>query len=372
MNKTCQHFPTCSGCSMDLSEPVPPVWKEVLAFFNERQLAIDLFAGPPKHWRCRSKLAVRGSSQDPQIGLFKERSHDVVSIPHCLVHHPHINAAVDRVKKLIHEHHLEPYNEITGKGDIRYLQCVIERKTGKIQLTVVLNKRVELYQKLLSNIFIEEPERWHSIWINLNSIKTNSIFGPTWILCQGEELLWEQFGDISVCYQPASFAQANLDLFEKMLFRIKDLVPEHAKVAEFYAGVGVIGLFLAQKSSWIRCAEINPHSEECFSRSRSCLDPAIANKISFHTGSAKELLSILSESTTVVVDPPRKGLDPQLLEAITNTSTVSQLVYVSCGWESFKKDCALLLQSGWKLSYAAGYLFFPGSNHIEILANFQR
>jgi tRNA/tmRNA/rRNA uracil-C5-methylase (TrmA/RlmC/RlmD family) len=375
----CQHFELCSGCSFNLDASSPPIWENVLAFFQSQELSsIRLYTGPNLHWRCRAKVAVRGTSQNPLIGLFKAGSHDVVPIPFCQIHHPVINMALERIQALIKAEDLSPYNESSGQGELRYLQFVVQRATGKLQATFVLNfkdmsdEKAKRWQTLLTAM-AHADDFWHSIWINLNPQLTNTILGPNWHLCYGQELLWEQFGDISVCYQPASFAQANLDLFEKMLQRLPKIIPAQVKLAEFYAGVGVMGLFLASHCAWVRCAEVNPNAKFCFTRSRKKLPSEIASRVSFHTGDANGLLSILSGADTALVDPPRKGLEAPLLKAFNSPhSSLKQLVYISCGWESFKRDCQALIDGGWRLAHAEGYWFFPGSDHIEILASFKK
>ena len=81
-------------------------------------------------------------------------------------------------------------------------------------------------------------------------------------------------------------------------------------------------------------------------------------------------MALLQEPwNTIVVDPPRKGLERKFLDAICNAKQLKRLIYVSCGWESFKRDCALLCRS-WRLSQAELFLFFPGTEHLEVLAIF--
>jgi 23S rRNA (uracil1939-C5)-methyltransferase len=379
-NPICQHLNQCSGCQLDLKASNPPIWKEVESYFRH-QCAIEppLIKGKSTGWRYRAKLAVRGAYKTPLIGLFKEGTHEVISIPFCKVHHPLINRAIEFIRLFIQAHQLQPYNELAGQGELRYLQFVVERQTGRVQVSFVLNfkeldnPRCQHWQTLIKDLKNKDSNQfWHSLWINLNNQRTNTIFGSNWHCCAGEEFLWEKFDTTSVCFQPASFAQANLDLFEQMLERIKSFVLNQSQVAEFYAGVGVIGLFLASKCAWVKCAEINPYAEQCFSHSKAKLPLQDFNKITFHTGSAYQLIDIMKGASTVVVDPPRKGLDSEVLNALKCFSSIKQLIYVSCGWQSFKKDCDQLLEAGWKVETGEGYLFFPGSNHIEVLANFKR
>lgn len=378
--KFCDHFGVCSGCQIDINIYFPPIWNEVIDFFNNKGLSsVPFYSESRLFWRNRAKLAVRGTSRNPLIGLFKQGSHSVIPIPFCQIHYPEINQSIEIIKKWIIKNNLLPYNEIDASGELRYLQFVVERESKKVQAVFVLNfndlssEKAKKWEALIKSLGDNDQENhWHSLWINLNSNSTNTIFGSQWIHCFGNELLWEKFEHVSVCYLPSSFAQANLNLFEKMLSRIKELIGSNTKIAEFYAGVGVIGLYLTSKSEWIRCVEINPNAEYCFLRSRALFDSVQAEKITFYSGSAQSLLNILDGANTAIVDPPRKGLDLAVLRCINEANTLKSLFYISCGWDSFKRDCDQLIEAGWKLSLAEGYLFFPGSHHIEILAKFEK
>lgn len=373
---SCPHFKACSGCGTDLGKE-PPIWQDVLECFKNRVIP-KLHQGAPTKWRCRAKLAVRGSSDNPIIGLFKKQTHDALSIPLCLVHHVKINQVILHIEQWMKHHALKPYQEKDHSGDLRYLQCVVERSTGKVQVVFVLNfadfssSQGQYWHTLLLKLAqTSDPSLFHSIWVNFNNRATNTIFSDNWQLVWGEEFVWERFGEITVCFQPANFAQANLDLFEELLQKIREWIPDGAKVAEFFAGVGVIGLFIASKCAWVRCGEVNPHAEHCFILSQTQLPAAVKEKISFNTGSDEQTLHLMQGADVVIVDPPRKGLSESFIKTL-KYSSVNQLIYVSCGWESFKKNHQQLTLDGWKLEDLDGYAFFPGSNHIELLARFTR
>lgn len=372
----CIHFGQCAGCSEILSLKPPPVWEEVLSFLGP-DITAHLHQGSPLHWRYRAKVAVRGTSSQPLIGLFKRSSHEVVPIPFCLVHHPHLNQAFEKIRSWICQQGLSPYEEKTGKGELRYLQGVVQRTSGRVQLTFVLNMapedpRAHRWRTLIQQLGEEHPHFLHSLWINFNQRSTNTIFGDHWLPIWGEEYLWEQFGDISACYGPASFGQANLDLFERLLFRLRELLPEDACVAEFYAGVGVIGLFIASHCQWVRCSEINPHAEGYFKQAQARLPSFLASRLHFTSGATHHTVSLLQGASSVIVDPPRKGLDSQFFPTLKEASTIQQLLYISCGWEAFQRDCLKLCAEGWEIQSVDGYLFFPGSNHVELLVDFRK
>ncbi|MBA2368404.1 MAG: class I SAM-dependent RNA methyltransferase [Candidatus Protochlamydia sp.] len=368
----CQHFKTCAGCCSTHLAEQPAVWSEILKEFE----AVDplLYEGAYVHWRCRAKLAVRGTAQNPVIGLFKRHSHEVIPIPFCQVHHPRINQAVQFIRDWMIRHALRPYDEKNHRGDLRYVQCVIERSTSKIQASFVLNmdkmdsKEYETWKRALLKLPEEtDMQFWHSLWINFNSKKTNTIFGEKWQRVWGEEFLWEKLGLVEVCFQPANFAQANLDLFEKLLGRIFEWIPEKAHVVEYYAGVGIIGLSVASKSSSVKCIEINPHSEICFNLAAAKLSEDVRKRVFFFSNATENALDLMQDANTVIVDPPRKGLSDQCINSFDQTSA-NQIIYVSCNWESFKRDYEKLCRQGWQIAHLEGYALFPGSNHVELLA----
>jgi 23S rRNA (uracil1939-C5)-methyltransferase len=276
------------------------------------------------------------------------------------------------VRQLIIEEKLSPYDEQTYIGLLRYLQIVVERRTGRVQLTLVLNqKEMEGPQPWLEKLGDRGEGLWHSLWINGNQLRTNAIFGESWRCYRGEPLLEESFDGTTVYFHPASFAQANLDLFERMIRQIKRSIASSRQLVEYYAGVGVIGLCLVDRFQQVRCCEVSPFAKRCFEQAKLCLTRGQAAKIEFVEGLTEQNLSLLDQSQLVIVDPPRKGIDPVTLKAL-NSSQATELVYVSCGWDSFKRDCQQLLSGGWSLVEAHAFLFFPGSNHLETLALFRK
>lgn len=366
----CLHFNQCSGCEIQKEVILPPIWQEIKAEFHllEPRLNLSLFHAEILGWRTRAKLAVRGSKKEPQIGLFKRGTHDVVDIPDCPLHHPLINQALQVLKETMIQHAMQPYDEKKKTGVLRYLQLTIERKTRKVQLVLVanLNNSDPSLKEFVKQLYIHPL--WHSIWINYNQAANNVIFSSNWSLQQGEEYLWEELAHTSLCFHPACFSQVHLSLFEKMLFSIKHSISKDKNVVEFYAGVGAIGLSVASLCKTLLCLEVNPFAKACFKASFERLPPHIQKRVSFEQGTSEAFCQKAQEAEVLIVDPPRKGLDAALLQAITSSCTLEQLIYVSCGWLSFKRDVEVLKKAGWQIEKTEGYLLFPGTNHIEILA----
>lgn len=441
----CPHFQSCSGCTHEFNLHRPVILDDATDFFRKHGVSDFTFDTCKLWgWRCRAKLAVRGSSTDPLIGLYEEGTHNVVDIPQCKAHHPNINAAVELLRRGISELGVEPYIEDEGTGNLRYVQMAVttyntslpaaERyKNGKVQVTLVWNSRNEnspgsdKLNALADFIWKNGGPRSrlhliHSVWANFQTSTNNIIFGNKWRHLLGERDFWEHVGGIDVSLAPSSFGQANTRAFDALLRKLQKYVPHESAVADLYAGAGVIGLSLAatRKCRSIKCIEINKESKASFEKTIERLPATIDSSITWHHADAsKEPFMWLMGSDVVVIDPPRKGLDVSLIDALKNISSVERkafsssessnsaqeekrpwvlrakeasvqigskppsaniaqsvpqtLIYISCGWESFKEDCKSLLSSkAWHLEKAHGFNFFPGTQSIEVLAVFKR
>ncbi|GAB4847962.1 hypothetical protein Ancab_027024 [Ancistrocladus abbreviatus] len=440
----CPHFQSCSGCTHEYNLHHPSVVDEAADFFKAFGVSDFTFDSCRLWgWRCRAKLAVRGSSAKPLIGLYQEGTHHVVDIPHCKVHHPNINAAVELLKTGITQLNVEPYDEDLGTGELRYVQMAVTThdtslplsqryKNGRVQITLVWNSRSECagsFEKLdaLSNFLWRNGglrckfHLVHSVWANFQTSTSNVIFGNRWRHLVGERDFWEHLGGIDVSLAPSSFGQANTRAFDSLLRKLQKYVPFGSSIVDLYGGAGVIGLSLAftRKSRSIKCIEINKESKLSFEKTVSRLPECVQSNIQWHHADASiEPFTWLMGSDVVVVDPPRKGLDPSLADALQSIPSLEHtaqtskcsigkvnnerrpwilrareasvsvqskatsedsrslpetLVYISCGWESFKEDCKSLLSSkAWHLDKAHGFNFFPGTQSIEVLAVFKR
>ncbi|BBN13449.1 hypothetical protein MPTK1_6g03570 [Marchantia polymorpha subsp. ruderalis] len=444
----CEHFSRCSGCVIDKALDEPRVMRDAVSFFKRH--AVDDMALTTVgvwDWRCRAKLAVRGTCDNPLIGLYEEGSHVVVDIPNCRTHHPRINAAVELVKEAIRTLGVEPYNEETHTGQLRYLQMVVttfnsslpaaERYAeGKVQVTLVWNAREEksveadLLQPMAEFLWQKgglgrrgSTPILHSVWANFQTTRTNIIFGGKWRHLLGEQQLWERVGGADICFTPASFGQANVQAFEALLRRLQKKVKRDSAVVELYAGVGIIGISLAVTRACrsVKCVEVNKEAKDSFQLSLARVPDSVDCKISWHCADASvSPINWLEGAEVVIVDPPRKGLDAPVIEALrlaslrgqgkqkspssSNVNRVEKrpwivrakqdsvvkdsasdwqeevdviwpdtLIYVSCGWESFKRDCAALIEGdAWHLDDAHAFNFFPGTDSIETLAVFKR
>ena len=305
--------------------------------------------------------------------MFQLGSHRVVPIPNCSVQHPLINHVVAVVRRALVDADVTPYSEATHAGLARYLQVVVERRSRSAQVVLVANSAtVEPLASCLDLVRERLGDELHSLWFNPHCERSNTILGPEFVNWCGPPGVIEHFGGAAIHYPPGAFGQNNLDVAERIVGHVRALVPEGARVAEFYAGVGAIGLSLLPRVNVIRLNELSPHSLQGLALGLAGLEAADRAKVEVVPGAAAAALQAASGTDVVIADPPRKGLDAELLEHLVGHPP-DRLIYVSCGLESFLRDTARLTAGGGlRLRSLAAFNLMPFTEHVETVACLDR
>jgi tRNA/tmRNA/rRNA uracil-C5-methylase (TrmA/RlmC/RlmD family) len=182
----------------------------------------------------------------------------------------------------------------------------------------------------------------------------------------------ERFGGAAVHYPPGAFGQNNLAIAQNIIEHVRGQIPDGARVAEFYAGVGAIGLSVLALAREMRMNEASPHSLHGLELGLAQLDAVNRDKVSVFAGPAGASYPAAAGADVVIADPPRKGLDPQLTEYLSEQPP-ERFIYVSCGLESFLSDTAQLTARGkLRLDALTAFNLLPYTGHVETVARFER
>ena len=332
-----------------------------------------MVSGATSAFRLRARLAIRGRKGAPKIGMFQHGSHRVVPIPDCSVQHPLVNRVAAVVRRALVDAEVTPYSEVPHVGLARYLQVVIERGSQRAQVVLVANSPTAAPLAACLDLIGERlGDELHSLWFNAHCERSNTILGPEFVSWCGPASVIERFGGAAVHYPPGAFGQGNLDIAERIVEHVRAQVPDGARVAEFYAGVGAIGLSLLPRVREIRMNELNPHSLHGMALGIAALDAADRARVEVVPGTAAEALTVASGADVVIADPPRRGLDSGLLEYL-GRQPPELFLYVSCGLESFLEDTARLTSGGkLRMSGLTAFNLMPFTEHVETVACFKR
>jgi 23S rRNA (uracil1939-C5)-methyltransferase len=373
--RVCPHRPPCPGCPRfgepDIALAARGALEELTRIHGLPDAAV--ISARTAGFRHRARLAIRGRVGSPKLGLFELGTHRVAHIPDCSVHHPLINHVANVVRRALVDAKVTCYSDAAHLGLARYLQVVVERSSQTAQVVLIANSATpEPLAACLSLIRERLGKDLHSLWFNANLGRSNTILGPNFQNWCGPASVVEHFGGAAVHYPPGAFGQSNLEIAQLLIEHVRRQIPPGSRVAEFYAGVGAIGLSILQQVGEIKLNEASPNSLYGLELGLAQLDPLQRAKISVLPGAAGAARSAASDVHAVIVDPPRKGLDPPLCNHLSQFPP-DRLIYVSCEIESLLCDAVQLTGHGkLRLSGLTAFNLMPFTEHVETVACFER
>ena len=317
-----------------LSIEVPPVWG----------------MAHPFGYRNKGAYPVAQTDGAPACGFFAPRSHDLVPLPEngCAIQGGDSAKATQAVLNWMRQNSVPAYDEQTGRGLVRH---IMTRSTtsGELMVVVVVTRAdIPKAGRLIELLRAAVPGLC-SVCLSVNSRRTNVILGTDIRVLWGKAAMEDTLCGLRFSVSPLSFFQVN----PRQTERLYGLALEYAgltgaeTVVDAYCGAGTISLLLAQKAKKVIGIEIVPEAIQ--NANENAARNGVANA-EFHVGATEELLPKLVTNglrpDVIVLDPPRKGCDPAVLQAII-AAAPKRVVYVSCGAPTLARDAKLLAEGGY-------------------------
>lgn len=269
------------------------------------------------------------------------------------------------------DHHIAPYREAEHRGLARHLVIRVNRR-GQAMVTAAVNgSRLPGENDLARRLMTEGAV---SVYLNENRARTNVILGPAFRLLAGDAALTDELCGLTFQLGPASFFQVNPAQTEKLYqtaLDFADLRPEDT-LCDVYCGAGTITLMMARHCRQALGIEIVPQAID------NAVDNARRNGIGntdFRVGAAEDVLPrLVAEGLrpdVMVVDPPRKGLEPAVIQAMAQAGP-RRIVYVSCNVATQARDAALLAETGYCLTRIQPVDMFCWTSGVENVAAFDK
>ncbi len=337
------------------------------------------FVEPPvdQVLRAASSLGYRNKATYPmgvsatgnvQAGYYQKGSHQLINLNQCPVQDPRLNSLLTEIKQDIQKRNWPIYNEQHHKGIIRNLGLRIGRRTGEILLTLVVKDWNLSGIKDQAQEWLNRYPTLVGVCLNYNPKRTNTIFGVETRCIAGLAYLREEFAGLEFRIRPDTFFQVYTETAESLLQVIQsELHLQGSEVLlDAYCGIGTLTLPLAKQVRQAIGLEIQPEAVE------QAIDNAKYNQINnvtFMTGAVEKLLPQLEiKPDIVLLDPPRKGCDRQVVETLLEFQP-ERIVYVSCKVATLARDLKLFCENGmYKLTRLQPADFFPQTAHVEAAA----
>ena len=303
-------------------------------------------------------------------GFFKRKSHEVFEVDENILNSKLGNRIIKELKEILNKNKISVYNEITHKGLLRNVM-IRTNSNNEAMLVLIINsnKITENIKNLLFRLR-EKIDEIKSIYISLNSKKTNTIIGEKNIFIYGEESIKENLNGIEFHISPTSFFQINV----KQAKRLYDIAInffdniDDKYIVDAYSGTGTIGMIMAKKAKKVYAIEIVKSASE--DGEKTAKENGIEN-IEFINGPVeKELVNLINANKridTIIFDPPRKGLEASIIDKVAELN-LKEVVYISCNPSTFARDVKLFSEKGYTLKKLQAVDMFPQTSHIETVA----
>ena len=333
-------------------------------------ISVEKVMGMENPWRYRNKAQFPvGKDKEGNLitGFYAGRTHSIIPNTNCYlgveVNEEILNAVLDYMR----ENHVEPYDEVTGKGLVRHILIRYGFKTKEIMVCIIINGRkipnaAGLVEKL------KDISGMTSITLNVNTKRNNVILGNEILPLWGKDYITDYIGEVKYQISPLSFYQVNPVQTEKLYGTALEYAGLTGKeiVWDLYCGIGTISLFLAQKAQKVYGVEIVPAAIE---DARKNAEINGIDNAEFFVGKAEEVLPAKYKedgvyADVIVVDPPRKGCDGALIETMLSMKP-ERIVYVSCDSATLARDLKVLCEKEYQVEKVAVCDMFPGSVHVE-------
>ena len=322
----------------------------------------------PLHYRNKEQLPV-GTAKDGRLvcGFYAGRTHSIIETRECALSIYPNDRITDRVLAYMEQYHVSPYDEKTGKGTVRHILIRYGRSTGELMVCLVINGNRLPSEDALTASLCTLPGM-ASISLNRNTRRDNVILGDQIRVLYGKPYITDRIGDISYQISPLSFYQVNPFQTEKLYRKALEYaaLTGNETVWDLYCGIGTISLFLARSARLVYGVEIIPAAVEN-ARENARLN-GIGNA-EFFCGKAEEVVPEQFEKNhihadVIVVDPPRKGCDEQLLSTMVQMQP-DRIVYVSCNSATLARDLKYLCAEGYELKKVCPVDQFGMTVHVE-------
>ena len=371
----CPHFGKCGGCDymhMDYEaetegkrQRVADALKRIGGILCE-ELPITP-APTDAGYRNKAQFPVAMVDGKPEAGFFRQRSHDLIPVEHCHIQPEIAERARKAVLSWMEKYHILPYDEGSHTGYIRHIFVRTGAISGQVMVCIVANTEKLPKREQLKEILLRELPELTTLVHNVNTKKGNVILGDTYHTIYGEGYIEDTLCGLDFRLSPASFYQVNHHqaqvLYEKAISFAQLRGTE--TVLDLYCGTGTITLALSRKADKVIGVEVVPQAIE--DAKKNALRNGIRNAEFFCADAGEAAQRFQQEGIrpdVIVIDPPRKGVTPQVIDAMAEMAP-KRIVYVSCDPATMARDIKMLTEKGYRFVKAEAVDLFPRTKHIE-------
>lgn len=376
MTPPCPFYEKCGGCQLqhvDYSEQLKHkqhLLKQSLKRYttlNVDKLIIKKTLGMTDnyHYRNKAQMPFKNTNFGLSLGLYEPGSNHFVSINSCLVQNEIVNQTNNTILKLCNDQKLYAYDTRNKEGILMNLVTRYMESTDSIQVTFIVTE----YTEKLNYIAIKAMKmipNLKSVHYSINHPKNTLMFGKNVIKIAGSDYIETIFNKRIFRLSPEAFHQLNTKQMEVLYQEIEKAadLKGYETVVDCFSGVGLTAIDLATKVKNVYGIDF---AESSINDAKYNADKNHINNVTFiHDRVEKALPQIIQrriKPDVIIFDPPRTGLDPNLIETLLNAK-INKMIYVSCNPSTLAKnikDLSVL----YKIDYIQPIDMFPHTASVE-------
>lgn len=369
----CAAYGDCGGCTLEhLTYAAQVAWKGERVGEELARQGLDLAVEPcvpsprPLGYRNKTKLVYAADEQRRgRLGAYAPRSHRVVGLDGCQVVEPPLDELTTALRGLLTAREVVPYDERRGEGQLRYAISRVNHRR-QVLLTLVTAAAPFVEGEPLAQALMTAHPTVVGVVQNINRSRGNVLYGDEERCLAGQAHLVDRVGEVQLRLSSTAFFQVNREVAARLYADLRQAAALHRdeRVIDAYAGVGGIALTLAADAGEV--IGIEEHARAVADASASAELNGIGNA-RFIAADAGAALAELGSAAVVVLNPPRRGCSPEVLQAVASLRP-RLVAYVSCAPDTLARDLTLLGRHGLVARRVTPYDMLPQTPHVESLA----
>ncbi len=366
----CRHFRKCGGCHwMNMKYEKQIEYKKKIFSQMTGRVSADIMPSPkPFYYRNRAQYKLSRGPDKIVMGFYRAKSHEVEGVEGCLLLREKINEIARNTAEFlnIYKKEVAIYSERTGSGYLRGVAIRVNREGGALVTFITAKNSVKKFLYEYAAYIKKRTGKIAGVTVNINTKKINRVFGEKEKVIYGSGALEEEAGGIKFKLFSSSFFQVNPEMAEKMIDFVKRNTEKESRVLDIYGGTGMLSLPLADMAREITIVESD---EKAAASAAAAIEENNLYNAEIIRGRAEtEIGKIIKAKNidTVILDPPRKGAHPDVLNAVKRQKP-KKVIYISCNPATYARDINNLSEL-YEISELVPMDLFPQTYHIEIMS----
>lgn len=373
----CPYYGKCGGCDfrhMDREEELyakKTRVQDALRRIGGSDVQVEeILVGERLHYRNKSQFPI---AADGTVGFYKARSHQVIPVENCLLQKVDTNNVQLKFDRYIRLYNVSCYDERTRQGLLRHLY-VRSNGAGESLVCIFANGRELPHEAELVALLREASPRIVGVVLGVNTQPTGAILGKEYRTLWGTDVLTDELCGLTFRLSVPSFYQVNREMAEVLYDKAVEFaaLTGTETVLDLYCGAGTITQVMARHAGRVIGAEIVP---EAIEDAKANAKRNGVENVEFFCGDASAVAADFAAKglrpDVICVDPPRKGLAPEVVRAAAQMAP-RRIVYVSCDPATLARDVKLLAAEGYGAVRAAAVDMFPGTANVESVVALER